>query len=165
MYGLLHCVGEGVGAWIDGFLGALTLTPELQCGPQPLESRIFPRRTDTKRIVTDNKWGVTEPHLPSANCTGRPRAWRCARSATVSSCDAVWLSVASAAERFAAVEHRLSLVCQFRDDGRFEKINHALVMLDRERIGRQTSPTGAIIDSQSVKLTDWRACGHDAGKI
>jgi hypothetical protein len=33
-------------------------------------------------------------------------------------------------------------------------INHALVMLDRERIGREASPTGAIIDSQSVKTTE-----------
>ncbi len=40
---------------------------------------------------------------------------------------------------------------KFRDEGRFERINHALVMFDRERIGRQSSPTGAIIDSQSVK--------------
>ncbi len=29
-----------------------------------------------------------------------------------------------------------------------------MVMLDRERIGRQSSPTGAIIDSQSVKTTE-----------
>jgi len=35
-----------------------------------------------------------------------------------------------------------------------EKINHALVMLDRERVGRQASPTAAIIDSQSVKTTE-----------
>jgi hypothetical protein len=28
------------------------------------------------------------------------------------------------------------------------------LMLDRKRIGRQSSPTGAIIDSQSVKTTE-----------
>jgi transposase len=54
---------------------------------------------------------------------------------------------------------------QFRDEGRFEKINHALVMADRERIGRQSSPTGAIIDSQSVKTTEAGGPrGYDAGK-
>ena len=33
-------------------------------------------------------------------------------------------------------------------EGCFEKINHALVMIDRERTGRQSSPTGAL--SQTV---------------
>jgi transposase len=35
---------------------------------------------------------------------------------------------------------------KFRDEDRFAKINHALVMFDRERTGRQSSPTGAIIE-------------------
>ena len=53
----------------------------------------------------------------------------------------------------------------FRDDGRFEKINHALVMADRERTGREASPSGAIIDSQSVKTTEAGGPrGYDAGK-
>ena len=42
----------------------------------------------------------------------------------------------------------------FRDEARFEKINHALVMMDRERAGREASPSGAILDSQSVKTTE-----------
>ena len=44
----------------------------------------------------------------------------------------------------------------WRDDGCFERINHALVMADRERVGRDASPTAAIIDSQSAKTTDTR---------
>ena len=43
---------------------------------------------------------------------------------------------------------------RFRDDGSWERINHHLVMLDRERSGRQASPTAAVIDSQSVKTTE-----------
>jgi transposase len=33
----------------------------------------------------------------------------------------------------------------WRDDRRFERINHALVMADRERVGRAASPSAAII--------------------
>ena len=53
----------------------------------------------------------------------------------------------------------------WRDDGSFERINHALVMADRERVGRDASPTAAIIDSQSAKTTEAGGPrGYDAGK-
>jgi transposase len=39
-------------------------------------------------------------------------------------------------------------------DGTLQRIHHALYVLCRERVGREASPTAAIIDSQSVKSAE-----------
>jgi len=44
------------------------------------------------------------------------------------------------------------------DGGHLDRINHVLVMADREQAGREASPTLAIVDAQSVK------CGAPAGE-
>lgn len=46
----------------------------------------------------------------------------------------------------------------------FRTIHDIGVMLDRERAGREASPTAGIIDSQSVKAPQAAARGYDAGK-
>ena len=43
---------------------------------------------------------------------------------------------------------------RFAREALFERMNHALVMRERERAGREASPTAAVIDSQTVKATE-----------
>jgi transposase len=50
-------------------------------------------------------------------------------------------------------------------DGHLRQINHYLVMADREKAGRESSPTMIIIDAQSVKCDAPQGeRGYDAGK-
>lgn len=52
-----------------------------------------------------------------------------------------------------------------RREGLFEIINHHLVIIDRERVGREASPLAAVVDSQSVKTVEAVGPrGYDAGK-
>jgi transposase len=54
---------------------------------------------------------------------------------------------------------------RLRDDGTWETINHHLVMRDRERAGREASPTAAVMDSQSVKTSESGSVrSYDGGK-
>lgn len=53
----------------------------------------------------------------------------------------------------------------WRDGGIWKALNHHLLMLDRERVGRSASPSAAVTDSQSVNTTEAAGpCGCDAGK-
>ena len=105
--------------------------------------------------VTDEEWGVIRPHLPSPNITGRPRAWPMREIINgifyVMRSGCPWRLLPSDLPPWSTIYRWFA---KFRDEDRFAKINHALVMLDRERTGRQPRPTGAIIDSQSVKTTE-----------
>lgn len=116
--------------------------------------------------LTDGEWRVIEPYLPTACGTGRPWAWPLREIVNamfyVMRAGCPWRLLPKDLPPWATVYRWFAA---WRDAGRFEAINHALVMADRERVGREASPTGAVIDSQSVKTTESGGPrGYDAGK-
>jgi len=116
--------------------------------------------------LTDAEWAVLGPLLPQPSRVGRPPAWPMREIL-----DAIFYVLRG------GVPWRLLPPCfpprqtvygwfaAFRDAGVWEALNHHLAMLDRERAGREASPTAAVIDSQSVRTTEAGGPrGYDAGK-
>ena len=116
--------------------------------------------------LTDAAWALIEPLLPGPHARGRPR-----RGPAREILNAIfyvlrggiaWRLLPSDLPPKSTVFRWFSL---WRDAGLFETINHLLVMADRERVGREASPTAAVLDSQSVKTTESGGPrGYDAGK-
>lgn len=120
----------------------------------------------TKRYpsdLTDEEWEQIAPLMPKPGRRGRPRevdfrevtrcATLCARVAAGGCCGSI-----SAPGRRSG---------WFRELARrflFQTIHDVALMLDRERAGREASPTAGVIDSQSVNAPQAETRGYDAGK-
>jgi transposase len=134
-----------------GFLNQLGFAMWTPTARQKHSRTVTRYQTDS----TDKEWRVIEPHLPKPCATGRPREWPMREIVNGIFCvmraGCPWRLVPSELPPWGMIYRWFAA---WRDDGRFERINHALVMADRERVGRDASPSAAIIDSQSVKTTE-----------
>jgi len=116
--------------------------------------------------LTDAEWALIAPLLPEPCARGRPRRWSPREILNgifyVLRGGIGWRLLPSDLPPKSTVFRWFSL---WRDTGLFETLNHLLVFADRERVGREASPTAAVLDSQSVKTTESGGPrGYDAGK-
>jgi putative transposase len=105
--------------------------------------------------LTDAEWRVLAPKLPPPARTGRRRSWPMRELFNaifyVLRGGVPWRMLP---DHFPPHQTAYRWFTRFRDDGTRESLNRYLVMLDRERAGREACPSAAVIDTQSVKSTE-----------
>jgi len=102
--------------------------------------------------LTDEEWALIEPMIPPAKRGGRRREVNVREVlnaiCSVLSTGCQWQAVPKDLPPKSTAHEDFML---WERDGTLERIHHALYAATREREGRETSPTAAIIDSQSAK--------------
>ena len=116
--------------------------------------------------LTDAEWAVIEPLMPKPAPCGRPPLWT-----TREVLNSIFyvlrggISWRLIPKDLPPRSTTFGSFSRWRDTGLFGRINHHLVMADRERVGREASPSAAVLDSQSIKTTESGGPrGYDAGK-
>lgn len=102
--------------------------------------------------LTNEEWHILEPLLPVAKGVGRPRTHSLREIMNgiryVQRYGVPWDAMPKDLPPGSICYDYWRLLT---DGGHMQRINHVLVMADREKSGREASPTLAIVDAQSVK--------------
>ena len=118
----------------------------------------MPRSKRRKRCptdLTDNQWVILEPLIPDAKPGGRPRKAEKRRIVEAIlyqlRAGSAWRLLPHGFPPWQTVYYYLR---RWQAEGVWATVNHTLLMADRERTGREASPSAAIIDSQSIRSAD-----------
>jgi putative transposase len=105
--------------------------------------------------LTDGQWALIELLIPAAEAGGRPR-----KASSRELVDAI-LYFLRAGMAWRLLPHDFPpwqtvyyYLRRWQREGVWDRVHHTLVMADRERAGREASPSAAILDSQSVRTAD-----------
>jgi putative transposase len=113
------------------------------------------RRRSYPTDLSDSEWAILEPLIPPPKVGGRPCRWTRRELldgmyyAFRSGC--AWRLLPHDLPPWQTVYHYFRL---WRLDGTWEALNAALREQLRRRVGREPTPSAAILDSQTAKTTE-----------
>ena len=132
------------------------------------ESRALVGDFGAGQALSDEQYALLAPMIPSAKPGGRPRTTDMRRML-----DGLFYLVRTGCQwrhpppppAFPPWRTVYGYMRAFADEGVWETIRHHLVVMLREREGREASPSAAIVDTHSVKTTEKIPCGWMAARL